>query len=94
MNSQKEIIRFNNKKPIYNQRSQDFHIQHSPKNKPEDGKPIYIYNIKLQIFLVRLNILPIMMKTKLHFREKREILQLQEQKKIIIRKLKLKILKK
>lgn len=47
MNSQKEIIRFNNKKPIYNQRSQDFHIQHSPKNKPDDGKPIYIYNIKL-----------------------------------------------
>lgn len=46
MCSQKEIIRIKNNKPIYNQRSQDFQIQHNKDIKPDNGKPIYTFNIK------------------------------------------------
>ena len=41
MKSQKDIIRITNKRPIYNQRSQDFHFEH----KTENSKPIYFFNI-------------------------------------------------
>lgn len=32
MKSQKDIIRITNKRPIYNQRSQDFHFEHKTEN--------------------------------------------------------------
>ena len=42
MNSQKDIIRFN-KKPIYNQRSQDFHFGQNTDTKADIGKIIYLF---------------------------------------------------
>ena len=45
MNSQKEIILFKNKRPIYNQLSQDLHVKANPEITLENGKIIYSYNI-------------------------------------------------